>query len=224
MNENNETNTNPLREQPEQPAPPAGGSEPESPVRERKVSTSKRVMRAVFDYAETFAYALLTMMILFLFVFRLVTVDGISMLETLHDGDRLIVSGMFYTPKTGDIVVIQPDSHRLSDEPIIKRVIAVGGQTVRIDYEKWEVYVDGVKLDEPYIEPMRQRYWANSGMLTGALKYRVEFVVAEGKVFCMGDNRNNSKDSRSAEYGEMSANRILGRVVFRISPDTGAVD
>ena len=204
MNENNETNTTPLREQPEQPAPPAGGSEPESPVRERKVSTSKRVMRAVFDYAETFAYALLTMMILFLFVFRLVTVDGHSMLETLHDGDRLIVSGMFYTPKTGDIVVIQPDSHRLSDEPIIKRVIAVGGQTVRIDYEKWEVYVDGVKLDE--------------------LKYRVEFVVAEGKVFCMGDNRNNSKDSRSAEYGEMSANRILGRVVFRISPDTGAVD
>ncbi len=224
MNENNETNTTPLREQPEQPAPPAGGSEPEAPVRERKVSTSKRVMRAVFDYAETFAYALLTMMILFLFVFRLVTVDGHSMLDTLHDGDRLIVSGMFYTPKTGDIVVIQPDSHRLSDEPIIKRVIAVGGQTVRIDYEKWEVYVDGVKLDEPYIEPMRQRYWANSGMLTGALKYRVEFVVAEGKVFCMGDNRNNSKDSRSAEYGEMSANRILGRVVFRISPDTGAVD
>ena len=135
MNENNETNTTPLREQPEQPAPPAGGSEPEAPVRERKVSTSKRVMRAVFDYAETFAYALLTMMILFLFVFRLVTVDGHSMLETLHDGDRLIVSGMFYTPKTGDIVVIHPDSHRLSDEPIIKRVIAVGGQTVRIDYE-----------------------------------------------------------------------------------------
>ena len=218
MNENNETNGLP-QEEVRTPAPEGAPAA----VRERKTRPSKRILRAVFDYTETFAYALLTMMILFLFVFRLVTVDGESMRETLQDGDKLIVSNMFYTPKTGDIVVIQPDSHRLSDEPIIKRVIAVGGQTVRIDYEKWEVYVDGVKLDEPYIEPMR-KYWANSGMLTGALKYREEFVVEEGKVFCMGDNRNNSKDSRSSEYGEMNAKRILGRVVFRISPNAGTVD
>ncbi len=219
MSENNETNGLP-QEEARTPAPEGASAA----VRGRKTRPSKRILCVVYDYAETFAYALFTMMILFLFVFRLVTVDGHSMLETLDDGDKLIISNLFYTPKTGDIVVIQPDSHSLSNEPIIKRVIAVGGQTVRIDYEKWEVYVDGVKLDEPYIEPMRQKYGANSEMLYGALEYRGEFVVEEGKVFCMGDNRNNSKDSRSSEYGEMSAKRILGRVVFRISPNAGTVD
>ena len=183
----------------------------------------------VYDYVETFCYALALMMVLLLFVFRLVTVDGDSMRETLHDQDKLILSNLFYTPETGDIVVINPESHSDSQEPIIKRVIATEGQKVYIDYEHWEVYVDGVKLDEPYIQAMREKeqdrfgtdVWMDG---TNMLKYREEFTVGDGMVFVMGDNRNNSLDSRNSKYGEMSVNRILGRVIVRLTPEFGKVD
>lgn len=195
---------------------------------EPPVKKKPRVI-TVYDYLETFCYALALMMLLFLFVFRYVSVDGDSMLGTLHDEDKLIISDLFYTPETGDIVVINPESHGVSGKPIIKRVIATEGQTVYIDYEKWEVYVDGVKLDEPYIQEMheveQQRWGADVAMNgTNVPKYKQEFTVGEGKVFVMGDNRNNSKDSRSREYGEMDENRILGRVIIRITPDFGKVD
>lgn len=183
----------------------------------------------VYDYLETFCFALSLMMLLFLFVFRYVSVDGDSMRDTLHDEDKLIISNLFYTPETGDIIVINPESHGDNAEPIIKRVIATEGQTVRIDYENWAVYVDGVKLDEPYIEAMREvemERWGEDTPMNGTsvTKYKTEFTVGEGKVFVMGDNRNNSKDSRSREYGEMGVNRILGRVIIRISPDFGFVE
>lgn len=189
----------------------------------------KPKIASFYDYIETFCFALAAMMLLFLFVFRYVTVDGDSMRETLHDEDKLIISNLFYTPKTGDIVVINPESHGSNGEPIIKRVIATEGQTVRIDYENWEVYVDGKKLDEPYIQAMReqeQRLWGENVSMNGTSveKYMQEFVVDEDKVFVMGDNRNNSKDSRSREYGEMGVNRILGRVIIRITPEFGFVD
>ena len=189
----------------------------------------KPKIASFYDYIETFCFALAAMMLLFLFVFRYVTVDGDSMRETLHDKDKLIISNLFYTPKTGDIVVINPESHGSNGEPIIKRVIATEGQTVRIDYENWEVYVDGKKLDEPYIQAMReqeQRLWGENVSMNGTSveKYMQEFVVDEDKVFVMGDNRNNSKDSRSREYGEMGVNRILGRVIIRITPEFGFVD
>lgn len=187
----------------------------------------KTAMAMLYEYVETFSYALALMVLLFLFVFRYVQVDGDSMKHTLHNEDKLIISNLFYTPKTGDIVVINPESHIASQKPIIKRVIATEGQTVRIDYENWAVYVDGVKLDEPYIEPMhseeRYKYGEDVSMRIDSNKYLSEFTVGEGKVFVMGDNRNHSKDSRSNEYGEMGENRILGRVVIRISPDFGFV-
>lgn len=185
----------------------------------------KSIMPTVYECIETFCYALGVIMILFLFVFRLVSVDGDSMRETLHDQDKLIISNLFYTPKTGDIVVINPESNSASQEPIIKRVIATEGQTVYIDYENWEVYVDGEKLDEPYIQAMRSQ-WGNEVSMNGTnvKKYKSEFVVEEGKVFVMGDNRNNSSDSRDKKYGEMSEERILGRVIVRLYPNFGFVE
>lgn len=188
----------------------------------------KSGIASLYEYIETFSYALALMVIMFLFVFRYVQVDGDSMKHTLHDEDKLIISNLFYTPKTGDIVVINPESHKTAQKPIIKRVIATEGQTVRIDYAEWAVYVDGVKLDEPYIEAMRseeQRIWGETvSMRIDSNKYLSEFTVGEGKVFVMGDNRNHSKDSRNNEYGEMGENRILGRVVIRLSPDFGFVE
>lgn len=195
-------------------------------IKNRKKRTA---LHAVYDYLEVFCYALAAMMVLFLFVFRLVTVDGDSMRTTLTNGDKLIISNLFYTPETGDIVVINPENHGDADEPIIKRVIATEGQTVRIDFENWAVYVDGVKLDEPYIQDMmeieKQRWGEETPMDgTNVPKYKKEFTVGDNKVFVMGDNRNNSKDSRSREYGEMGVNRILGKVIFRLMPDFGLVD
>jgi signal peptidase I len=151
------------------------------------------------------------------------------MKHTFHNEDKLIISNLFYQPETGDIVVLNPESHGERNEPIIKRVIATAGQTVYIDYEKWEVYVDGQKLDEPYIEEMKKETQAIMGKNISMrhaddMKYNSEFVVGEGKIFVMGDNRNNSKDSRSREYGEINENRILGRVVIRLAPNFGFVE
>lgn len=193
-----------------------------------KKNPKKSGIASFYEYVETFSYALAVMVLLFLFVFRYVSVDGDSMKHTLHHQDKLIISNLFYTPETGDIVVINPETHNAAQEPIIKRVIATEGQTVLIDYANWAVYVDGVKLDEPYIEPMREeekRLWGDGvGMRVDSNKYIEEFTVGEGKVFVMGDNRNHSKDSRNSEYGEMGVNRILGRVVVRVSPDFGFVE
>lgn len=193
------------------------------------VKKKKSAMNGFFEYVETFCYALVLMMVMLLFVFRMVTVEGGSMKHTFEDGDKLIISNLFYTPETGDIVVINPESHDKSKaSPIIKRVIATGGQTVRIDYMNWEVFVDGVKLDEPYIEPMRNEMKELYGEHVTMSAYGEgtaieEIKVSENMVFVLGDNRKQSKDSRS-DYGEMSVDRILGRVVLTITPEFGLID
>lgn len=189
----------------------------------------KSAIATLYEYIETFCYALAVMMVLLLFVFRYVTVEGDSMKHTLHNKDKLIISDLFYTPETGDIIVINPEISGSESHPIIKRVIATEGQKVRIDYANWEVYVDGIKLDEPYIEPMHAEEKLIRGedvkmMNTNIEEFRTEFTVGEGKVFVMGDNRNHSKDSRDRDFGQMGENRILGRVIFRITPDFGFVE
>ena len=127
------------------------------------------------------------MAVLMLFL-RIIVVDGPSMERTLLNGDyMLLVSNMFYKePKHGDVVVVSKQAYD-NGKPIVKRVIATEGQTVDIDFNEGVVYVDGVAQDEPYTKTLT------------TLKEGTVFplVVEEGKVFVMGDNRNNSKDSRS---------------------------
>lgn len=175
----------------------------------------------VFEYVETFAYAVAVMVLLFMFVFRYVTVDGTSMRDTLQHEDKLIISNLFYTPATGDIVVINRTENA---KPLIKRVIATGGQTVRIDFENWQVWVDGMLLDEDYVTlrsempmhsyPFVDKYTNSDGIC--------EFVVDDGCIFAMGDNRNNSLDSR--KYGFFEYHEIVGRVVIRLAPRFGTVE
>ena len=140
------------------------------------------------------------------FVGKLVWVDGDSMYPTLHDRDLLIVSQLPHTPVTGDIAVIttSADSY-LGGENIVKRVIASGGQQVVINYGSNTVSVDGVTLEEPYINTAEE----DPMLPTGASTYD----VPEGYVFVMGDNRNHSLDSRSESIGMVPVDIILGNMV-----------
>ena len=160
-------------------------------------------------YLHDFVVAIVAIMLVFFLLFRVIVVSGPSMNDTLYDGDYLLlVSKVFYTnPKAGDIIVASKDSFR-DGEPIIKRVIATEGQTVDIDFPNGVVYVDGVALDEPYTKTPTN---LNEGG-------RYPITVEEGCVFVMGDNRNDSIDSRSPDIGQVDIRQILGKALFLFLP------
>ncbi len=171
---------------------------------EKKISGSENL----FEWVETLVIAFFAVILFFTFVFRLAAVNGESMLPTLVDKDRLIVSYLFYTPKNGDIVIVNNDNPAL-EKVIVKRVIATEGQTVDIDFDSGEVKVDGKVLQEDYIN--------NLTLLDeGGHSYPV--TVPENCVFVMGDNRMNSTDSRSPLVGLVPEDEILGKVSLRIFP------
>ena len=170
---------------------------------EKKIST---VASVVYDACDSLKGAIITVFLIFALVFRVVGVDGDSMFPTLRDGDWVAVSGVTTKVERGDIVVVTQPWER--NVPIIKRVIAIGGDVVDIDFETNEVFVNGFLLEESYIaEPT-------------AVSYDVEFPVTvdEGKIFVMGDNRNVSLDSRSSKIGMIDERYILGKALIRIYP------
>ena len=160
----------------------------------------------IFDWIQVVVTALVACMLIFVFLGRTVGVIGPSMESTLKEGDRLIISNLFYTPKYGDIVVLRKDEFK--SDPIIKRVIATEGQTVDIDFEAGIVYVDGVALDEPYTNTPTNLREDFDGAVT----------VPEGCVFVMGDNRNRSTDSRTDLIGCVDTRYIIGKALFRMWP------
>ena len=188
----------------------------------------KRFAEELFDWIEIFSSALLTVILLFTFIFRLVTVQGPSMEYTLHGGekpysstqDNLIISNLFYKPKQGDIVVIQVPNPSYPT-PIIKRVIAVEGQTVDFDFENWIVYVDGKPIYEvdgqAAIEPY-VNYEPGKFMNGGENVVDLPITIEKGKIFVMGDNRNRSSDSRSSGIGQVDVINVVGRVLIRVFP------
>ena len=159
-----------------------------------------------YDWLESIVSALVIGILILLFAFRVVTVDGSSMHPTLEDGQRVVISRFVRNPRQGDIVVLTKAS--FSDESIVKRVIATAGQTVEIDFTAGIVYVDGEALEEPYIAAPTNRKLDMTGPIT----------VAEGCIFCMGDNRNASTDSRSRSIGQIDTRCVLGKVLFRVWP------
>ncbi len=161
----------------------------------------------LFEIFESVICALVAVVLLLSFAFRVVTVSGSSMEPTLSTMDKVIISHLFYKPKTGDVIVLDSDVY---PETLIKRLIATEGQTVNISAEDGSVTVDGVKLDEPYISEA-----INSDHI-GNWEYPV--VVPPGKVFVMGDNRNKSTDSRFSMVGMVDERYIIGKVYLRLWP------
>lgn len=202
----------------------------------KAISTSKaKKIYSLNDWVLSLISALFIVILLLAFIFRIVMVDGDSMLPTLHDRERLIISSIFYEPEQGDIVVVETKGSNA--HPIIKRVIATGGQKVVVDYENdtVSVYDAGsdtpVVLNEPYINNndimWTYGYLPTDGDL-GSNYYTYDeyyttvqtavYEVPEGCYFVLGDNRNNSKDSRSYETGYIEKDQILGEVVLRFMP------
>ena len=171
----------------------------------------RRSFAALLDWAEVFVGSALTVLLIFTFVVNKLRVDGGSMEDTLYNNDRLIVFGMFYEPEQGDIVVC--DSSAL-DKLIVKRVIAVGGQSVTVDYIAGTVAVDGCIIDEPYLKYHALNDVGGFDMSFYDTEKEVyEYQVPEGYVFLMGDNRDHSKDSRA--IGAVSEDEIVGKAIFR---------
>lgn len=173
-------------------------------------SKNKRIA-GVYDWVEAAVFSLIVIVLLFTFLCRIVRVDGTSMADTLSHNDRMLLFNVNYEPERGDIVVIV----REDDEPLIKRVIAVAGDTVSIDEYNNQVIVNGEALKEDYAKGK-----------TVARDFIGEQTVPEGCLFVLGDNRTVSHDSRSEAIGFVSENDVLGEAVFRIwpLPDFGSVE
>ena len=165
--------------------------------------------QSVLLYLHDIVYLLGIILLILMLVFRVVVVSGSSMLPTLVSGDRLLLlsTPLYHTPSYGDIIVASKDSFE-DGEPIIKRVIAVEGQTVDIDFSTGTVYVDGVALNEPYI----------SNLTTLSEGVNFPLVVEDGCVFVLGDNRGRSQDSRSPLIGQIDKREILGKAFFLFLP------
>ena len=161
-----------------------------------------------YDWIRCIIFAISIVVICLTFVFRLVDVEGSSMDSTLASKDKVIVTNFFYTPDNNDIIVI---SHGAKYEnPIIKRVIATAGQTVELDYENNRLIVDGILLDEPYINGTT--FGNNIG------DNDIPEVIPEGKLFVLGDNREVSMDSRSTEIGLIDVENVIGKAQFVAFP------
>ena len=176
-------------------------------MQEQEKQTAKG--RDLYEWVQSLVGSVLVVVAIFTFVIRMMGVDGHSMLNTLQHGDRLLVvnSMLYHDYKYGDIVILRKNGV-FDDDPIVKRVIAVEGQTVDIDFTEGIVYVDGEALEEDYI---REPTYTAEGT-------EFPLTVPDGSIFVMGDNRNGSSDSRDYRLGTVDTRYVIGKAAFLIFP------
>lgn len=172
-----------------------------------KAAQELRFRQEIYEWIHCLVIALVICVIAFVFFVRIIDVSGTSMNPTLNNGDKMLVSNLFYKPKAGDIVVFKSDTYD-PNKALVKRVIATEGQEVNIDFSKGIVYVDGVPIEEDYI----------AELTTTKLDFIGPKTVPENCVFVLGDNRNMSTDSRKSEIGMVDERLIIGKVYWVIFP------
>ena len=203
----------------QQPAAPE-----ESGKQEDWKSPVKSLVNDLLDIAESVIVSVFVVVLVFAFILRPVTVDGSSMNPTLYDKDRVLMVELFYHPQRGDVVIVDGTEAHLFSDPgqtqvvekkgiginLIKRVIAVAGDQLDIDFTSGTVTLNGVVQKEDYINMLTTR---NDGAFTYPL------TVPEGYIFVMGDNRNASTDSRSTLVGFVPEDAVIGHAVYRFARD-----
>ena len=179
------------------------------PSQDKKTSFWKGVIEQI----ELVVIAFAIIILIFSFAVRTCEVSGASMENTLYNKETVLISNLFYSPKRGDIIVFHQTGDKYN-EPIVKRVIGLPGDTVKIEYVNQSMILtvttkDGVSevLSEDYIKYEGPNYYTNS-----------ETYVDEGHLFVLGDNRSISADSRSSNIGLVDERRVLGKVIFRVAP------
>lgn len=163
----------------------------------------------IYDWFQCIVSAILCSILIFTYIGRINGIEGPSMMQTLQNGDKVILSNLFFQPEKGDVVFIKTDYY--GEKPIVKRIIATEGQLVDIDFDRGTVSVDGQVLIEDYTNTSTNLEESFNGPV----------VVPEGCVFVMGDNRNDSIDSRDSRIGYVDTQNILGKVYFVIIPGKG---
>lgn len=206
------------------------------PIKNEKKEQKQSTIAEIFDYYELCILSLCAVIVIFSFFVRLCRVDGNSMNDTLSNGEMLVVSDIFYTPSRGDIIVFHQTGNQNQDvysgfslnEPVVKRVIATGGEWINVEYVdgKLKVTIWDENKENPRVleEPYAKYSGAATSNPTGYHTYPLQ--IPDGCVFVMGDNRWHSSDSRSSIIGIVDTRRILGHAIMRLTPfdKIGAVD
>ena len=205
-------------ESPEDPEVPDGSENPddsedpdESEDPEEREAGTRRFLAAAYDVSEVLGIMTAVIMLVFAFAVRLNVVEGGSMRPNLEGGDTLVVTDFYTKPARGDIVILHRIDAAPYDKPIVKRVIAVGGQTVDIDFSAWILTVDGERVAEDY-------RWLNPERELLKSEIPLPVTLGENEIYVMGDNRNASADSRQSEIGPVDTRCVVGRAVARFSP------
>ncbi len=178
---------------------------------EKNIKTASKGVRSMYEWLEEIVFALVAVILVFTFLFRVVTVTGKSMLPNFVEGEKVVVTNLGHDIEQGTVVVVT----NVLEEPIIKRVIATEGQTVNIDYDTGTVYIDGEALNET-------QFGIENGITfhpyDGYEALVFPQTVPKGCVFVLGDNRTVSRDSRYAEIGMIDTRHIMGEAVFKLYP------